>query len=162
MWSSGSLEDGKHLKRRFHTGSIKPILQDSLNTIQTERNYLAITNLRNSYRADETARFNLFVRQKNWSPNIHTKAISKVETNTIHSASYRVFRTLDNYRAVDYGTGSDNHTYLSYDVSGNYFNFDMTLLEPGYEYAFAFSFYDNSLSSWVEQNQTFRFRVEKL
>jgi hypothetical protein len=38
----------------------------------------------------------------------------------------------------------------------------MTLLEPGYEYAFAFSFYDNSLSSWVEQNQTFRFRVEKL
>jgi len=162
VWSSGSLEDGKHLKRRFHTGSIKPILQDSLNTIQTERNYLAITNLRNSYRADETARFNLFVRQKNWSPNIHTKAISKVETNTIHSASYRVFRTLDNYRAVDYGTGSDNHTYLSYDVSGNYFNFDMTLLEPGYEYAFAFSFYDNSLSSWVEQNQTFRFRVEKL
>tara|TARA_R100000152_G_C6782297_1_gene219664 strand:+ start:21632 stop:23683 length:2052 start_codon:yes stop_codon:yes gene_type:complete len=162
VWSSGSLEDGKHLKRRFHTGSIKPILQDTLNTIQTERNYLAITNLRNSYRADETARFNLFVRQKNWSPNIHTKAISKVETNTIHSASYRVFRTLDNYRAVDYGTGSDNHTYLSYDVSGNYFNFDMTLLEPGYEYAFAFSFYDNSLSSWVEQNQTFRFRVEKL
>ena len=162
VWSSGSLEDGKHLKRRFHTGSIKPILQDSLNTIQTERNYLAITNLRNSYRADETARFNLFVRQKNWNPNINTKAISKVETNTIHSASYRVFRTLDNYRAVDYGTGSDNHTYLSYDVSGNYFNFDMTLLEPGYEYAFAFSFYDNSLSSWVEQNQTFRFRVEKL
>ena len=162
VWSSGSLADGKHLKRRFHTGSIKPILQDSLNTIQTEKNYLAITNLRNSYRADENARLNLFVREKNWSPNIHTKAISRVETRTIHSASYRVFRTLDNYRAVDYGTGSDNHTYISYDVSGNYFNFDMTLLEPGYEYAFAFSFYDNSLSSWVEQNQTFRFRVEKL
>lgn len=162
VWSSGSLADGKHLKRRFHTGSIKPILQDSLNTIQTERNYLAITNLRNSYRADETARFNLFVREKNWSPNIYTKANSNIETKTIHSASYRVYRTLDNYRAVDYGTGSDNHTYLSYDVSGNYFNFDMTLLQPGYEYAFAFSFYDNSLSSWVEQEQTFRFRVEKL
>ena len=162
VWSSGSLADGKHLKRRFHTGSIKPILQDSLNTIQADRNYLSITNLRNSYRQDETARFNLYVRQKNWSPTVYTKANSNIETKTIHSASYRVYRTLDNYPAVDYGTGSDNHTYLSYDVSGNYFNFDMTLLEPGYEYAFAFSFYDNSLSSWVEQENRFRFRVEKL
>jgi hypothetical protein len=162
VWSSGSLADGKHLKRRFHTGSIRPILQDSSNTIQADRNYLSITNLRNSYRQDETARFNLYVREKNWSPNIYTKANSNIETKTIHSASYRVYRILDKYRAVDYGTGSDNHTYLSYDVSGNYFNFDMTLLEPGYEYAFAFSFYDNSLSSWVEQENTFRFRVEKL
>ena len=162
VWSSGSLADGKHLKRRFHTGSIKPILQDSLNTIQSGRNYLSITNLRNGYRSDETARFNLYVREKNWSPNIYTKANSNIETKTAHSASYRVYRTLDNYRVVDYGTGSDNHTYLSYDVSGNYFNFDMSLLEPGYEYAFAFAFYDNSLSSWVEQENTFRFRVEKL
>ena len=162
VWSSGSLADGKHLKRRLHTGSIKPILQDAANTIQTGRNYLSITNLKNSYRSDETARFNLYVREKNWSPNVYTKANSNIETKTIHSASYRVYRTLDNYTAVEYGTGSDNHTYLSYDVSGNYFNFDMNLLQPGYEYAFAFSFYDNSLSSWVEQEQRFKFRVETL
>jgi hypothetical protein len=100
------------------------------------------------------------VREKNWSPNIYTKASSNIETKTVHSASYRVYRTLDANDSVTYGTGSDKHTYLSYDVSGNYFDFDMSLLEPGYEYSFKFSFYDNSLSTWVEQEQAFKFRVE--
>ena len=49
---------------------------------------------------------------------------------------------------------------LSYDVSGNYFDFDMNILEPGYEYAFKFAFYDPALTSWSEQSETFRFRVE--
>jgi hypothetical protein len=100
------------------------------------------------------------VREKNWSPTIYTKASSNIETKTVHSASYRVYRTLDANDSVPYGTGSDNHTYLSYDVSGNYFDFNMSLLEPGYEYSFKFSFYDNSLSTWVEQEQAFKFRVE--
>jgi hypothetical protein len=67
---------------------------------------------------------------------------------------------LDSYEAIPYGTGSDYHTYLSHDVSGNYFDFDMNLLEPGYEYALKFSFYDDALRSWMEQNETFKFRVE--
>jgi len=36
----------------------------------------------------------------------------------------------------------------------------MNLLEPGYAYAFKFSFYDQELNSWKEQNQVFKFRVE--
>jgi len=46
-------------------------------------------------------------------------------------------------------------------LSGNYFDFDMTLLEPGYEYMFKFAFYDNRMNSWEEQAQEFRFRVEE-
>ena len=61
---------------------------------------------------------------------------------------------------MPYGTGSDLHTGLSYDVSGNYFDFDMDLLESGYAYAFKFSFYDSSLQSWIEQDEAFKFRVE--
>jgi hypothetical protein len=160
VWSSGSLEDGTHLKRRFHTGSIKPKLLDSNNVIQKHRNHLSITNLRNTYRTDETARFNLFVREKNWNPTIYTKASSNIETKIISSASYRVYRVIDAWNAVPYGTGSDKHTHLSHDASGNYFDFDMTLLQPGYEYAFKFAFYDNSLSTWIEQEQAFKFRVE--
>ena len=121
---------------------------------------LKITNLRNNYKADETVRFNLFVRQKNWSPSIYTKATSIVPTKIIHSAAYRVYRTIDSLKAVPYGTGSDMHTAISYNISGNYFDFDMNLLEAGYEYALRFAFYDNSLSTWVEQEETFKFRVE--
>ena len=100
------------------------------------------------------------MRNRNWDPTVFTKANVNAPTINIASASYKVYRTLDAYDAVPYGTGSDKHTVLSYDVSGNYFDFDMKLLEPGYSYAFKFAFYDNAVSSWVEQPDTFKFRVE--
>ena len=117
--------------------------------------------MQDKYRSDETARLDLFVRNKNWSPTIYTVATNKVESTTIHSASYRVFRLLDAYEAIPYGTGSEMSTALSYDVSGSYFDFDMSLLEAGYAYAFKFSFYDSSRKSWIEQQEMFKFRVEE-
>ena len=79
----------------------------------------------------------------------------------IPSASYRVIRTIDGLEAIPHNTGSDFATGISYDVSGNYFDFDMSLLQPGYEYAFRIALYDDELLSWQEQQQQFRFRVEK-
>ena len=72
-----------------------------------------------------------------------------------------MYRVLDGQEAVAYGTGSDFHTGLSYDVSGNYFDFDMSMLEPGYTYAFKFAFYDEQVKAWQEQAENFKFRVEK-
>ncbi len=43
-------------------------------------------------------------------------------------------RLADNLEVISYGTGSDLETQLSYDVSGSYFDLDMSLLEPGYMY----------------------------
>jgi len=122
--------------------------------------YINITNLRNKYNNSETARFNLYVRNKNWNPTIYTKASSVVPGVSIHSASYRVFRIRDGLEAVPYGTGSDFQTGISYDVSGNYFDFDMNLLDGGYAYGFKFAFYDPELSTWTEQDKVFKFRVE--
>lgn len=162
VWFTGSYStiSAHNASDQYYTGSIKPL---KFNARQSNRHpiyYLNITNLQDKYRADQTARFNLFVRDKFWNPTIYTKANSIIESTTIISASYRIYRTLDSYSAILYGTGSDFHTGLSYDISGNYFDFDMGLLEPGYEYAFKFSFYDNELSSWTEQDQVFKFRVE--
>jgi hypothetical protein len=50
---------------------------------------------------------------------------------------------------------------LSYDVSGNYFDFDMNMLEAGYTYGLKFSFYEDSMASYQEQPYMFKFRVEK-
>jgi len=122
--------------------------------------YCNITNLQNSYLPTQNARFNLYIREKNWNPTVYTKANSVPPTTSITSASYRVYRVMDSYNAVPYYTGSEYATGLSYDVSGNYFDFDMTLLEPGYAYALKFAFYDPELKSWQEQDQTFKFRVE--
>ena len=145
---------------QYFTGAIKPTTLRATNTVAKPSYYLNITNLKGKYRADETARFNLYVRNKNWSPTIYTVANETPAGTTIVSASYRVFRTLDAYDAIPYGTGSDLHTQLSYDVSGNYFDMEMDLLEPGYTYGFKFAFYDAELSSWTEQPEVFKFRVE--
>ena len=152
VWHSSSIE--------YTTGTIEPTILKAAQTVTKPVYYLNITNLRGKYRNNETARFNLYVRNKNWSPTIYTIANATPEGTTIISASYRVLRIMDGFGAISYGTGSDLHTQMSYDVSGNYFDFDMSLLEPGYEYAFKFAFYDDALSSWSEQPYAFKFRVE--
>tara|TARA_R110002020_G_scaffold401953_5_gene612158 strand:+ start:9638 stop:11161 length:1524 start_codon:yes stop_codon:yes gene_type:complete len=153
VWHSGGVE--------FSTGSISPMIFATRPTTKEPVYFINITNLANTYRSDETARMNLYVRHKNWDPTIYTRATADPETTSIQSASYRVIRTIDNLEVVSYGTGSDFHTGLSYDISGNYFDFDMNLLEPGYEYKYKFCFYDSRMNTWKEQRQEFRFRVEQ-
>ena len=153
VWHDGTTQ--------YFTGSINPMLQTAEMTRKKPTYYINITNLQDRYLRHQTARLYLYVRNKNWSPNIYTVANSVVENTAIQSASYRVYRTIDGYQAVPYDTGSNLATGLSYDISGNYFDLNMDLLEPGYEYGLKFAFYDNELSSWKEQDETFRFKVEE-
>ena len=160
VWHDGAGKNKPWAGTEFATSSFEPANISASYSMSEPVYHLNITNLRDRYRSNETARFNLFVRNKYWQPNVYTVANSDVENNSISSASYGVYRIIDGYEAIPYGTGSDSHTVLSYDMSGNYFDLDMNLLEPGYGYAVKFSFYDNSLNSWVEQPYTFKFRVE--
>tara|TARA_R110002020_G_scaffold234898_2_gene447028 strand:- start:37 stop:1329 length:1293 start_codon:yes stop_codon:yes gene_type:complete len=152
VWHSGSTQ--------YVTASFRPNTFGGQTNTREPIYYCNITNLQQSYTPIQNARFNLYIREKNWSPTIYTKANNDPPTTSIVSASYRVYRIMDAYSAVPYYTGSNFATGLSYDVSGNYFDFDMSLLEPGYAYAFKFAFYDPELKSWQEQDQTFKFRVE--
>ena len=152
VWFSGSTQ--------YFTGSFKPQKLSTGMTLEPPRYIINITNLKSIYDSQETARIRLYTRNKNWNPTIYTVAKTDPPSTSIISASYRVYRVLDGYGAVAYGTGSDFHTGLSYDVSGNYFDFDMGLLEPGYTYAFKLAFYDEQVKAWQEQASDFRFRVE--
>jgi hypothetical protein len=153
VWYSGSTE--------YFTGTISPQTFGAAAVSTGNNRYVTkIKNLKNKYFSEEEARFNVYVRSKNWSPTIYTVASSEIENTIIPSASYRVYRVLDGYNAIPHGTGSDLQTLLSYDVSGNYFNLDMSLLEPGYEYGIKLAFYDSQRQSWIEQDQKFLFRVE--
>jgi hypothetical protein len=118
-------------------------------------------NLKSVYPNEGTERFRLYVRDKNWSPNIFTKATSKLDSVLIQSASYQIKRMIDNRVVIPYGTSSTNHTGLSYDVSGNYFDLDMSMLEEGYTYGISYTFYKDSVASHVQQPYIFKIRVEK-
>jgi len=133
---------------------------------------LSITNLKSKYYTHETARFRVFTREKNWSPTIYSKASEQIKGTIIQSASYSIYRTVDDITAIPYltgskttneiGSGSVFGTFLSYDYSGSFFDLDMSLLESGYQYAIKFSFYNDSIGDWQEQPYKFKFRVEKL
>ena len=159
VWHSGANTPALG-STQYVTASFRPQTFGGQTNTREPVYYCNITNLQNSYTATQNARFNLYIREKYWSPTIYTKANSDPPTTSIASASYRVYRVMDGLGVVPYGTGSNLATGLSYDVSGNYFDFDMRLLEPGYAYAFKFAFYDPELKSWQEQDQTFKFRVE--
>lgn len=118
-----------------------------------------VTNLKAKYVKDEEARFRVFSRPRNFSPTIYTVASTDIEGVIIPSASYEIVRVVDNRTVVNNSTGSStNHTYLSYDNSGSYFDLDMSLLEPGYMYGIKL-FYHLS-NGWREQEELFKFRVE--
>jgi len=153
VWHTGSTE--------FFTSSLSPKTLAGYNNAPTFEFVTNITNLKPKYSRSEKARMRLFVRPKNWNPNIYNVATSTTPNSTVVSASYKIVRLTDNLDAIPYGTGSDLSTYLSYDVSGNYFDVDMGMLEADYSYGVKFVFYNDSISTWVEQPYIFRFRVEE-
>jgi len=122
------------------------------------QHFINITNLQPSYYQHDATRFRLYARPKNWSPTIYTVASTAIENQTIENAYYKIVRLADNLDVVQYGTGTTQHTLLSYDKSGNYFDFDMGMLETDFAYAVKFVFkYDGK---YQEQKETFKFRVE--
>jgi hypothetical protein len=146
---------------QVHTGSSFTPNKHDFSDINPNGSYvISMPGLKESYARGTTERFRLYVRSKNWSPNIYTKAVSTPETLLIETASYQIVRLSDHRIVVPFGTGSDNHTVLSYDKAGNYFDLDVNLLESGYSYGVKFSFYEDSVSSYREQDPVFKFRVD--
>ena len=66
---------------------------------------------------------------------------------------------VDEEVVVDYGTGSNNASYsqLSYDISGSYFDFDMSILEPDFSYEISYLVYE--AGNYAELKDRFNFRV---
>lgn len=154
IWQSGS--------NVYHTGTIYPISYDSSNDSGIANYVLKISNAQQKYHQNDKPRFRLFVREKNWSPTIYTVASAEIETKIIEKAYYSLFRVQDNFQVVPYGTASSTqHTLLSFDVSGNYFDFDMSILEKGYMYGFKFAFDLQQNGQIEEQPYVFKFRVEE-
>jgi len=160
VWFTGSMttSDATQATIQFHTGNIVPKILNSSNINPTTQYVTKITNLKPSYINTEEPKLRVYTRKKDWSPNIYTIANSEIQTSIVNKAYYRVIRTIDDLEVISYGTGSDQQTKLSYDVSGNYFNLDMNLLESGYMYNLRFAYYLNG--TYKEQPEIFQFRVE--
>ena len=146
---------------QVHTGSSIDPKEYAFSDVNPNSNYvLSMPNLKHTYSRNQTERLKLFIRRKNWNPNIYTKAVSAPQSLMVESASSQITRLSDHRVVVPYGTGSLNHTVLSYDASGSYFDLDIDLFESGYSYGIKYAFYEDSVGSYREQPYLFKFRVE--
>jgi hypothetical protein len=120
----------------------------------------SITNLKPVYSENETIKFRVHTKKKNKNLNIYTVARNETQIENIKNSYYKISRTADNFTAVRYHTGSNaEYTKLSYDLSGSYFDFDMSILEPNYQYEICFL--RKEASNFIEQEEKFRFRLKK-
>ena len=141
----------------YFTGSFKPKVYNSSQIFDTQEYVTSITNLKSIYANNDVARLRVYTRKKGWNPTIYTVATAGIQNHIIDDVYYRVIRIIDDFEVVPYGTGSLNHTRLSYDVSGSYFDLDMSLFEIGFEYGLRFTLFVNS--AYDEYNHTYKFKV---
>jgi hypothetical protein len=151
VWHSSSVQ--------YHTGSKITIKTFDSQDYNFDQKYISkVTNMRSIYDKNETARFRLYVRKKDWSPTIYNVSSNAIGTSIIEDAYYKVTRVSDGLDVIPYGTGSLDHTRLSYDVSGSYFDLKMNLFDTDTVYDLKFTYLING--SYVDQSENFRFRVE--
>jgi hypothetical protein len=155
VWFTGSGVN----RVEFFTGSFDPQSITGSALLYDDEYITDVTNLKSSYIKGQKPRLRTFVRKKDWCPNIYTSATQKIEPIIVDNAYYRLTRAIDNKEIIPFGTGSIPYTKLSYDVSGNYFELDTSILEKGYIYQVQFLYY--LFGQYKEQPEVFKFRVEE-
>ena len=151
VWHTASVQ--------YHTGSAISVITYDSSDYNFDQKYVSnVTNLRAKYSTGEEVRIRLYVREKDWSPTIYSVASKNIETSIIDDAYYKITRVSDNLEVIPFGTGSLNHTRLSYDKNGSYFDMSMDLFDVDTVYELSFAYLING--NYVEQPERFRFRVE--
>jgi hypothetical protein len=143
----------------LYTGSIEPIIYDAEDSLDNPEYVLSMPQLQQSYNSSEIVNFRIEVKNKQWDSNIYHVAAYEPDNTIIENLFYKVTRIADGFEVIPYGIGSFKHTLTSYDKNGNYFELDMSLLEPGFSYRLNYGFEFNG--QFRELKQIFKFRVDK-
>jgi hypothetical protein len=146
---------------QYYTGSLEITHHDGAGHSVINNYVLSVSNRLKEYYCGQTYRFRLYARDKKWSPSIYTTATSVPNSLVFESASYQIYRVVDDRVIVPYETGSILSTRLSYDVSGNYFDLDTSYLEPNYTYGLNISVYNDYTQNYEQQSLDYKFRVVK-
>lgn len=145
---------------QIHTGSKITFVSDSVSThYEIDSFSTNITNLKPSYGNEEKANLRIYTKNKSISPNVYTVASVNAPITPMRNSFYQITRVADNHVVIPYTTGSgEQYSKISYDMSGSFFELDMSLLEPNYNYEIRLLRQDGA--AYVEQQERFRFRVD--
>lgn len=145
----------------FYTGSAITVNSLESNVYYKTLKYvLSMPDLRAEYSTadDSDVLMRVFIRNKDWSPNIFSVVENENPSQIVEDLYYKIKRIPDDLTVVEFGTGSIEYTKCSYDVSGSYFKLDCGLLESGYTYKIQYC-YKTESGNFRMLKDEFKFRV---
>ena len=150
VWWSGSVQ--------YHTGTIEVEQPEALTTPPTSDLVISCTNDQGAYRNNQTSRFYFFIREKDWSPNIYVSSPPRPKTKVFDNLMFKISKVITDEVIFDYDT-TNLSTTLSYDSNGNYFDLDISMLEPNYVYEIELALFNVMTKSYQVLPFKHRFRV---
>jgi hypothetical protein len=150
VWSSGATE--------VVTGSITVLSQAPTGTPEVSDLVVSVLNNQDVHYSGQTSRFYFYIREKDWSPNIFTVATSRPDSKVYDNLKFKISKVVTDEVIFDYNM-TDGSTTLSYDSNGNFFDLDISLLEPNYVYEIKLALFNVMTKSYQELPFKHRFRV---
>lgn len=150
VWYSGSVQ--------FHTGSITVKSSSALSFPPENNLVVSCVGSQENYLYNTTNRFYFYIREKKWSPSIYTTATSSPTTEVYENLHYKIIRLITDETIFDYDT-TTNSTLLSYDSKGNFFDLDLSMLEPNYTYQIELALYNVATKTYEQLSFKHKFRV---
>lgn len=150
VWSVGPTE--------VVTGSITVLSQAPSGTPSVSDLVVSVLNNQDVHYSGQTSRFYFYIREKDWSPNIYTVATSRPDSKVYDNLKFKISKVVTDETIFGYDM-TDNSTALSYDSNGNFFDLDISLLEPNYVYEIKLALFNVMTKSYQELPFKHRFRV---
>lgn len=147
-WGSGSFS--------FVTGSFSFVSAGPVASVSQRPLTARVRNLRDEYMPDELVAFEvLFRRRPHALPVFQTASLGSVPY-IVEQAYYAIENDSTRERVVPFGTGSLQHTRLSYGADGNSFRFFMRNLHSGNVYRVLFLVFDQGRQQVIDGGIRFR------
>jgi hypothetical protein len=140
------------------TGSISVFQQAPSTTPSVSDLVVSVLNKQDTHYSGQTSRFYFYIREKDWSPSIYTVATSRPNSKVYDNLIYKISKVVTDEVIFDYDM-TDSATTLSYDSNGNFFDLDISMLEPNYVYEIKLALFNVMTKSYQELPFKHRFRV---
>ncbi len=121
-----------------------------------KRYYVSVPALQDTYSLGQKVRLGLFIRPHDYNP-------ARVLTSSLDSHGdvmlrgyYQITNDRTDEVVVPFGTGSLDHTRLSFDQNGNYFDMYTNVLSPGNVYRINFLLYFDGQRQLIDRDLKFK------
>lgn len=150
VWFNGATQ--------YFTGTFIPSFATGSQKFEYTVLDLNIPNLKPEYDRDQKVIINVFARERDYAPAVRKSASLDTDAILLRDAYYRIENDETEEVIVDYSTGSNAYSKLSYDERGNYFELWTDSLHPDSIYKLKILANYNTQKLIFDKNWTFKIK----